>query len=221
MSSPFPFDFTQRNYGPATAVIRQLMTEWSEIEWLSLPRIDRPSAHQLFGEHHLMTSALLPAKLAPRVELVPVTGGWAEFAALCHKARNNTVWDWKYSVLKLISLAHSRAHGWTKEERFRQLDTAPDLGDLFLRMGDGIIWCLQWHWPDFRGTLGAHAESARFYYEYCTLDFLECIEWQLAEPGAALERNPFYPLLRLYAAGYYPFSLGPDSVVLFSFAQPE
>lgn len=221
MSSVLRFDFTQRHYGPATASIRQLLSEWSEVEWPAPPRIPRTAAHQLFSEHHRAASSYLPAKLAPRVHIVPATGGWEEFATLCQKVRNETCWSWKYNVLKPIARAHADAHGWTKEEVLRQLAALPDLSDFFLRIGDGFCWTLQWEWPPFDGLAAEHAESARFYYEYCAFDFTLGLDWQLAEPGCRLEDNLFHGLLRLYAAGYYPFSRGPDSVVMFSFANPE
>lgn len=220
MKSLFKFDFTEHDYGPATPSIRQLMSEWSEMEWPAPPRIPRQDAHRLFAEHQRLVSSYLPTKLAQRVEIAPVTGGWAEFAALCKKVRTENAWDWKFSGLKPVERAHSEAHGWTKEEELRQLRAAPDLGNLLLPLGETVCWVIQWSWPDFRVTAGEHDESARFYYEYCAIEFTQSIEWQLAEPGAKLEQNPFHLLLRLYAAGYYPFSMGPDSVVMFSFAQP-
>lgn len=219
MRSPFTFDHTQQDYGPSTPTIRQLMSEWCEVEWITPPLMPRPIAHQLFSEHHRLARPYLPARLAEHVDLVPATGGWAEFAALCKKVRSQTTWDWKYSVLKEISREHSRARGWSTAEKLRQLRDAPDLGNLYRPMGDGICYFLQWHWPRFEQVAGAHAESGSFYYEYCTMDFVDSIEWQLAEPSAPLAHNPFYLLLRGYAAGYYPFSLGPESVVMFAFTQ--
>ena len=60
-------------------------------------------------------------------------------------------------------------------------------------------------------------EAGVWYGSYANMDVIEGIEWQLAEPGAALGDNPFVPRLRLYAAGFYPFSYGPREMVLFTF----
>lgn len=220
MKSIFRFDFTKHHYGPATASIRQLMSEWSEIEWPAPPRITRSAAHQLFSEHHALIRSYVPTKLADRVDIVPATGGWAEFAALCQKVRDPGSWDWRYGPLKSAAYAHAEANGWTKEAELRQLRESPDLGNLMWTVGSGICWVVQWDWPRFEEA-GEHAESAGFYYGYCGTDLIYSVEWQLAEPGARLEYSPFHLLLRLYAAGYYPFYMGPGSVVLFSFAQPE
>jgi hypothetical protein len=57
-----------------------------------------------------------------------------------------------------------------------------------------------------------------FFLWYALMDAMECITWQLAEPSAdLLADNPFLPLVRCYAAGFYPFALGPRTIVLFAF----
>lgn len=221
MKSTFRFDFTKHDYGPATASIHQLMSEWSEIEWPAPPRSSWSSAHKRFSEHHRLIRSHAPKALAERVDIVPATGGWAEFAALCQKVRSESSFDWRYGPLKTAAHAHSEAHGWTREEELRQLRALPDLGNLMWVAGSGICWVVQWDWPRFEELAGEHAERASFYYGYCGTDLIYGMEWQLAEPGARLDQNPFCLLLSLYAAGYYPFSMGPDSVVLFSFAQPQ
>jgi hypothetical protein len=47
---------------------------------------------------------------------------------------------------------------------------------------------------------------------------LDAIQWQLAERTNHLAGNPFWPLVRLYRAGFYPFWLNRENVVLFRFA---
>lgn len=61
-------------------------------------------------------------------------------------------------------------------------------------------------------------EAAVWYLSYAYIDMLDCLQWQLAEDDNRLERNPFLPLLRCYAGGFYPFSLSLNRVELFAFA---
>ena len=49
------------------------------------------------------------------------------------------------------------------------------------------------------------------------MDLIECLEWQLAEPDAALHDNPFEALLRCHAEGALIFSLGPAELIAFGF----
>jgi hypothetical protein len=49
------------------------------------------------------------------------------------------------------------------------------------------------------------------------MDLMECLEWQLAEKSADLAENPFLPLVRGYATGFYPFGLASGAYALFGF----
>jgi hypothetical protein len=70
-----------------------------------------------------------------------------------------------------------------------------------------------------RALLPHHdGEAAAFYLDFANVDAMECVEWQLAERGNEVATNPFLPLTRCYGEHLYPFSLGPEEVVLFSFA---
>lgn len=80
-------------------------------------------------------------------------------------------------------------------------------------------------WTNMSPKLDLHAtvpseyvEAANWYLSYAHMDMIDCLQWQLAEDGNHLERNPFLPLLRSYAAGFYPFSLSLTRVDLFAFA---
>jgi hypothetical protein len=69
-------------------------------------------------------------------------------------------------------------------------------------------------WPEL-------GESGTFYRSFAHADALDCIQWQFAERSDRLDANPFWPLIRCYRAGLYPFSTGRDSVVLFRFGTDE
>ena len=62
-----------------------------------------------------------------------------------------------------------------------------------------------------------YAEEAGWYLSYADMNVTHCIEWQLAEKSAHLDGNPFVPLTRCYAQGFFPFSLGCDELILFAF----
>ena len=62
------------------------------------------------------------------------------------------------------------------------------------------------------------ADAAEFYLSYAHDDVMRCIEWQLAEGSNDLSSNPLVPLIGCYRAGFYPFVMSRDSVLLFRFA---
>jgi hypothetical protein len=118
---------------------------------------------------------------------------------------------------------HSRAHGWVLNDlapRCVSLETGarPRPEDLFFCIHGNVIWKNLAPKLDLSATLPHdHADAAGWYLGYASMDVTECIEWQLAEDSDSLEGNPFLPLMRCYAAGFYPFSLGPSEMAMFTF----
>lgn len=220
MKGTLAFDPREHDYGPATAAVRTLLLEWAAIDWFVPPGSPRQVANDLFTQHNALARAYAPELFADRVKITSATGGWADFVALCNGVRTQTGWDWKYSALKRLSSAHSTAHGWLLKNQGQNTvpGTAARPGELFLRFGDQVYWGHFSPPLDFRSIGAEWAESASFYSSYCDMDFLECLQWQLAEGRDELAGNPFIPLCRCYAAGYYPFSLSSTAVVMFSFA---
>ena len=224
MRGAFAFDPAQREYGAATASIRQIFSEWASIDWLVPPRDHAAEAlaAQLLGQHNARARAHLPEVFPSSVEMRSVRGGWGEFAAFCDQVRTQS-WDWKFSALKKLSSFHSKAHGWTlrdQAQRCVSLETGarPRPGDLFFRIGEQVLWNAPRLELDLKAFVPRdQVEPASWYLSYADMDILDCIEWQLAEDSDDLEGSPFVPLMRCYAAGFYPFSLGPATLVMFAF----
>ena len=226
MRGAFEFEPAQCEYGAATASIRQIFSEWASIDWFVPPRDHAAEAltTQLLEQHNVRARTHQPEVFPAGIEKQSVRGGWGEFAVLCDRVRTQP-WDWKFSALKKLSSSHSKARGWTLQEQATrcvslETGTRPRPGDMFVRIGEHVMWtelnprlALEAHLPR------DHVEPARWYLSYANMDILECIEWQLAEDSDDLEGNPFVPLMRCYAAGVYPFSLGPTTFVLFAFTQ--
>lgn len=225
MRGALDFDPAAREYGAATASIRQILTEWAAIDWFVPPRDPGAEAlaARLMREHNARARAHLPEIFPATLETRSSRGGWREFAALRDRVCNQERWNWKYSALKPLSSHHSKARGWTKDHEARgcvdlQTGAAPRPGDLFIRAGDVVFWNKLGPNLDVEACLPRNGvEPARWYLGYIHIDMIECIEWQLAEGSDDLEGNPFHPLLRCYAAGFYPFSLDKSTMVLFAF----
>jgi len=224
----FRIDPAQCMYGAATAAVRQVLTEWSAIDWFVPPpraAAAEDAATTLFAEHHKRARVHQPALFPENLAIRPMRGGWEAFSALCARVQTPEGWDWKFSALKALSFRHSQAHGWSLQVEAPDVmslaqGNGPGPGDLFFRVGEIVVWADPGPGLDLRSTLPpSHAKSAGWYLGYASMDVLECIEWQLAEKSDCLEGNPFLPLVRCYAAGFYPFSLGPTDVVLFGFEQ--
>ncbi len=231
MKGILEFDPDEYTYGESTIAVRTLVKEWANVDWFA-PATGEPRrlrAIRLFEEHHAATHAKLPDVFGARVEVRSRLGDWKAFRALYeqvsaevrYRKGEPTAWDWKFGGLKAMTRAHSEARG------FRLDDVAKDAaqlhshgpGDLFFKVNEGVIW--NWVGPklDLRERLPAReAEVGNWYVNYANMDLTEAIEWQLAERSDDLATNPFVPLLRCYAEGFYPFSLAPNEVVLFGFA---
>jgi hypothetical protein len=232
MKGRLDFDPEQCDYGAATVSVRRILKEWADVDWFVPPRdgaVARTNAVRLFHEHNSLARAHMPEVFPERLDVSVADGGWENFHRLCVRVRQpQSSWDWKYSALKKLSAAHSKAHGWTLSEEARRMrpDGPPRPGDLFFRIrdvegSDIAVW---------GGAIGprldltealppGQAGDAQFFLGYANMDAIECIEWQLAESDTRVEGNPFFPLTRCYAEGFYPFSLGPAEVVLFAFSE--
>ncbi|KYF67399.1 hypothetical protein [Sorangium cellulosum] len=224
MRGTFDFDPAEREYGAATAAIRQILAEWAAIDWFVPPREPAAEARaaRLLREHNARARAHLPEVFPATVETRSSGGGWREFTALRDRVCKQP-WNWKFSALKPLSSHHSKARGWTLSDQAKhcvdlQNGGAPRPGDLFVRVGDVVLWNgLDPDLYDEARLPRDGVEPARWYLGYACIDALECIEWQLAEGNDDLEGNPFLPLLRCYAAGFYPFSLDQTTLILFAF----
>ncbi|MBK7396927.1 MAG: hypothetical protein IPJ34_11645 [Myxococcales bacterium] len=219
MKARLAFDPAEHHYGPATESVRRILSTWVEVDWYAPPP---PGGLQRAADglqlHQRLAHAAVPGVFPERVEIEPMAGDFSAFAALCRRVQTGgSSWDWKFQALKRLSRVHSEAHGWTMEQAAVpvSVDSLP-LGQLILRLGEHVIW----NSMDLGVDLAAlpDPEAARWYHGYTQIDRIDCLEWQLAEPGCALDENPFSALLSVYANGHYPFSLGPSKVILFSFA---
>lgn len=217
MNGPLGIDPAQCNCGPATKAVRQILSEWAATDWFE-PAHSKANgdATNSFEDHHRRARALQPELFAEHLDITVQQGGWPEFIALCERVRTQQ-WDWKFAALKLLSFRHSEAHGWSLRADAGLPEYPPGPGDLFFRYGEVVIWNDLGPVLNLQGLNPTHAADANWYLGYARMDMIECIEWQLAEPGGHLDANPFWPLLRCYAAQHYPFSLAPGEVVLFNF----
>ncbi len=221
MKGTYEIDPAAHDFGPATAAIRKIFAECANVDWFAktqtgggLYRTTPPEeAERLFAEHVARAHAFDPEHFPESVETRLVVGGWSEFAELSARVRNPSGWDWKYSALKMLSRAHSKARGWSL--------LAQETGVLFLRFGDQadqVVWKMPTPKLDFATFVPpAQVEAAVWYWSYANMDVLECVEWQLAEGSSEVDGNPFLPLLGCIAAGLYPFAISAKEFVLFGF----
>jgi len=225
MRGTLTFDPMQCEYGPASPAIRQLLLEWAAVDWF-VPAQDGADAvaTQLFDEHDALARPHLPDAFPATIDRLAVRSGWGTFAALCERVRSpDATWDWKYGALKKLSSEHSNRLGWQlsgqlSEQLSEQPLQAPTPGALFFRFGENVMWMQVAPKLELPATLPSkHVALASWYHGYANMDLTEALEWQLAEKSASLDGNPYLPLLRCYAAGFYPFCLGRGSFVLFGF----
>jgi hypothetical protein len=139
------FDPARCEYGAATASIRRILIAWASVDWFVAPENDGATrAVRLFEEHNSLARKRMPELFPERIDIHVAHGGWAAFHDLCLRVREppQSSWDWKFSALKKLSSAHSKEHGWTLADEARRQATggAPQPGDLFLRIGDHVIW---------------------------------------------------------------------------------
>lgn len=224
MKGTFDLEFERGEYGPATAAVRIILAEWAVIDWFEPAREEARVADCHFADHNSLAHAHSPELFAETVDVEFMSGGPAEFVRLCKRVRSpQSSWDWKYEGLKKLSGAHSKARAWKLEDQVRdQKPGYPRPGDLFIRLSDvHVAWGVSGPKLDLAGMSKDAAEAIGFYLSYANMDLCECLEWQLADGSADLAGNPFVPLMRCYAAGYYPFSIARRSVLMFSFTGTE
>lgn len=233
--SPAPID-----YGPAGPALRCLLAEWRAITWFVPPAADDPArACELFHAYNTLAHAAMPDTFAAQVAVRVERGGWPEFAARWHEVSayppvRQPSWDWIFSGLKPLSLAHARRRGFelhrhpacvdlsgegfqqTMMHRYRPADERTAADPLFFRWSaDTAVWDVP------ASGFNAADEGTRaggYYASWTTGNLTYALEWQLAEASADLTGNPFVPILRLYAARFYPFVLARDEAVLFAFS---
>lgn len=223
------FDPNDYDYGPATSAIRTLMVEWAEIDWFVPSGATDDEITRLFSAHNVLAHRYAPELFPEHVTIRCVPGGWSEFAAWCKRVREQTRWDWRFSILKKLSNDHAKACGWSLNAHATHVPKGqPKPGDLFFRFDDAngkpsLIWNNVFqHSSALQAISHAPAkESAQFYFGHAEIDAFNCVQWQLAENHGDVTANPFVPLAHCYRAGAYPFSLDRDTVVLFRFASDD
>jgi hypothetical protein len=202
----FDFDISRQNYGPATFAVQQILHEWASVDWFSGEAAEPARAIELFRQHQTLAHAHSPELFPKDIDVRTSECDAKTFDAHCTQVR--TGWDWKMSALKKLCSLHSKARGWTAEKQAAALQ--PELGhargQLFVRLKNSAAWAV---YP--KEELGTAVPSqAVWYTSYARGDFIECIEWQLAEGTPDLAGNPFFPLVLCYVHGYYPFSFSRE-----------
>lgn len=231
MRGTLAFDPAEYTYGEASVGVRRLLKDWAAIDWF-VPPTNAPArdrATRSFEEHHRAAHAARPEVFPEDVTIRSKIGGWTDFHALYEQVsaevhyqagRQGPSWDWKFNGLKDMTRAHSEARGFSLSDVARPIsaEEPPRPGELFFAWNDTVIWSAAYPRIDPREYLPPReANVASWYLGYANMDVTEAIEWQLAERSNDLSTNPFVPLMRVYAEGFYPFSLAPNEVVLFGF----
>jgi hypothetical protein len=222
------FDPDGCEYGPATLAVRRILRDWVSVDWFTAPK-DPGGEHAtaFFKEHVALARAWLrtvqPREADARFPGVTVRttrGQWSRFRAWCDDIRfGSRPWDWKYGALKPLAHEHSSARRWNLDEQAElRPDGVPRPGDLVVKVDDRTSYWAVFPKVDLGPVPDEHdRRAASWYLSHADMDFRECLEWQLAERSDDMRANPFVPLTRCYAKGWYPFSLGPAEVVLFAF----
>lgn len=186
--------------------LRDLLQQLVDADWLEGSHATAPEAARRFAEHLERSHAVAPDTMPKSMNITARVGGWPELPSLCDSVRaGNARWDWKFGGCKLMTKQHSQATGWS-------LAKLPS--PLGVRLGESSMWALQLEW-DLREVPPAARESAHWYLSYVTIDAIQALEWELAEPGSAAQ-NPFLPLLQVYTAGFLPFVLDRETATLWA-----
>jgi hypothetical protein len=199
--------------GDATPSVRAILDVVASVDWFGPPLVLADTAIERFRRHHDLAAAHRPDLFPAGLRLSAWRGSMRSFASFgrplqadAHGDRPAGAWDWKYGQLKPLSKAHSDRHGW-------RID-AESCPVLFRQIAPRMV-----HWRQLMQVQMEHPrrDVARFmtwYQTYAEMDIHDCVEWQLAEPGALLQANPFFPLLQVYAGGYFPISHAANHVTL-------
>ena len=115
MTGSLTFDPNDYDYGPATTAIRALILEWAAIDWFVPSNASDDELSRLFDEHNALAHRYDSHRFPARVNTRCISGGWSEFTAWCKRMREQTRWDWRWSVLKQLSSKHSKACDWSLE----------------------------------------------------------------------------------------------------------
>lgn len=225
MKGGLRFDPADLAYGDATFAVRKILTDWAAIDWFvpAPGEARRIRAIRGFEAHHAAAHAAMPEVFGTSVAVRTCIGGWDDLYALYERVSAAvSTWDWKFGGLKKMTRAHSESRAFRIKDVARQVvdpkNLAPRPGELFVCLNGMVIWNSVYPKIEFREWLPPReADVASWYLSYANMDVTECVEWQLAENTDDLTKNPFVPLLSCYAAGFYPFSLAPNEVVLFGF----
>ncbi|CAN5921960.1 hypothetical protein BH11MYX3_BH11MYX3_19540 [soil metagenome] len=224
MKGRLAFDPADYDYGPATLRVRELITQFADIDWFAPPHHagDTERGHALFARHRELCALHRSDLVSAAAAIAQVWGNWTDFVALCTRVRSpHSTYDWKHSGLKRMSADHAKAGGWSNEAAAVDMLTSRP-GDLFLKVNDFVMVNVLAPQPQLRAFVPDRCqEAAGFYWNYATGDFHDAIRWELAEPAAPPDRNPYVPLLQCYAAGCYPFVVSPTEVRMFSFKRGE
>jgi hypothetical protein len=203
--------------GEATRAVRSLLRLHARTRWFEPGPIDKPL---WFEKHVSLTRPHAPSAYAADVRITEQVGGWPEFERLASASRSLTnKLDWKFGVLKPMVKAHSEARGWSPTAHAKRFHgPEPASGDLFLVHDEHALWLPV---AGMRRTSPPEVREAGWWYQgFADSDFIEALEWQLAEGTDDVETNPFLPLLLGYAHGQYPFVLDASHVVVFGFREP-
>jgi hypothetical protein len=221
MKGPLHLDRARHDFGVAAGAVRQLLDEWEGIDWFEPMAQPAEVGEALFREHQRLARLHLPQQFAPSIAIRHRSGDWADFVACCQAVRRGGSYDWKMGPLKDLLHEHCERHAFSIKVAAPKLlvSGAPlDERCLFIPFGGGVVWGRLGPLLDLASLGELASESAWFYLFYATSDAMQAIEWQLADPRSSLSDNPFVPLLRCYARGFYPFAHSPTDVLLFRFA---
>lgn len=222
MKGPISVIPSKLDAGPATAAVRSILIDWAAIDWFVPPGGPGQHAQELFAKHCTAAHRHTPTLYSEAVDLEFSSGRWEDFFAMCSRVRSASAFDWKYRVLKILSRDHAQSCGWSSQTEASMLQKEPDGSDTLIhRVGNHVFWCSPVPKLDLAALSKEHAESAQFYLSYASIDAIDAVQWQLADPRSPLAENPFMPLLRCYAAGFYPFMISATSVIMFSFHGPS
>jgi len=233
MRAAFDFDPTACDYGPGTLSVRRILRAWASVDWFSpfsqfspsSGTPDKKLAISLFEEHLALARAFDPKSYPERMDVRAEVSGWPAFEAYCKRVRDpSSEWDWRYAGLKMLNHNHSVARGWDVKSYAEGIirsrgGVISRPGDLVIAVGDMVIWAVNSRLELKDALPKEYTDTAYWYYSYAYMDFMDCIQWQLAEKSDRMDTNPFVPLTRCYDAGFYPFCLSRSSVVLWAFGQ--